>query len=359
MSIIRFFIFLFFGCISLTFSFAAIQVSTTEETTSKKLVFNTRQATPKSLENLEKTIQNLGGRLSKIEGGDFVGATDSLPTSDLRSFFSAVPLQDQGPKSSCAAFASAALAQCYWTHFQHKKIHDFAEEFLWSLTRSKEGHLTQDTGVTIPDVLSVLIGDGVCEEYLCMYSTSNDTKLPTPEAMDAAKPYALPSKNITALPNPKDMNFHVALTQSLTKGPVIGGIKLYDSNNWLVNLWQNVIEQQWMGIIPDPAPNDVFLGGHCILIVGFDGSNYIGRNSWGTVWGKSGYFTISQNYLSQYGFDYYALVPDASSTTDGVAAAENTRQNFLVRSTRAIRNMLVSVSHFCRRPSAVASHEAS
>jgi C1A family cysteine protease len=54
------------------------------------------------------------------------------------------------------------------------------------------------------------------------------------------------------------------------------------------------------GIIPMPAPTESVLGGHCVLLVGYDDSKsqWIVRNSWGTGWGQAGYCEFPYAYLT-------------------------------------------------------------
>jgi len=48
-----------------------------------------------------------------------------------------------------------------------------------------------------------------------------------------------------------------------------------------------------------PGKNESQLGGHAIMIVGYDeySQRFIVRNSWGIGWGQAGYFTISYAYF--------------------------------------------------------------
>jgi C1A family cysteine protease len=54
------------------------------------------------------------------------------------------------------------------------------------------------------------------------------------------------------------------------------------------------------GIVPMPTSSEKLLGGHAILAVGYHDTEqrFIMRNSWGTSWGKHGYFTIPYAYLT-------------------------------------------------------------
>ena len=53
------------------------------------------------------------------------------------------------------------------------------------------------------------------------------------------------------------------------------------------------------------------IGGHAVLATGYDDSQqrFLVRNSWGTGWGKDGYFTIPYAYLtnSSLASDFWTL----------------------------------------------------
>ena len=48
-----------------------------------------------------------------------------------------------------------------------------------------------------------------------------------------------------------------------------------------------------------PQPSESNLGGHCVMIVGYQDSTkqFIVRNSWGSSWGLSGYFYLPYEYI--------------------------------------------------------------
>ena len=54
------------------------------------------------------------------------------------------------------------------------------------------------------------------------------------------------------------------------------------------------------GVVPMPGHHEKKLGGHCVVVVGYDDSQsrFILRNSWGTGWGMQGYFTMPYAYLT-------------------------------------------------------------
>jgi C1A family cysteine protease len=54
------------------------------------------------------------------------------------------------------------------------------------------------------------------------------------------------------------------------------------------------------GIAPLPDPDERVLGGHAILVIGYDLDKklFICRNSWGTDWGDKGIFYLPFEYLA-------------------------------------------------------------
>lgn len=66
-------------------------------------------------------------------------------------------------------------------------------------------------------------------------------------------------------------------------GPVLASINWYDDNK---------VDKK-TGII---TKGTIDAGGHAIVILGWDEKGWLAQNSWGTAWGKKGYFTIPYDY---------------------------------------------------------------
>ncbi len=53
------------------------------------------------------------------------------------------------------------------------------------------------------------------------------------------------------------------------------------------------------GVLDMPRRKDRMLGGHAVLAAGYnqETKRFLVRNSWGTDWGRKGYFTMPFDYL--------------------------------------------------------------
>ena len=73
--------------------------------------------------------------------------------------------------------------------------------------------------------------------------------------------------------------------------PFVTGFTVYQS-------FENVSVES-TGKVPMPRPHEKVLGGHAIIVVGYDldKQHFICRNSWGDEWGDKGYFYMPFAYL--------------------------------------------------------------
>ncbi len=66
------------------------------------------------------------------------------------------------------------------------------------------------------------------------------------------------------------------------------------------------------GIAPMPKPGEQVVGGHAVMVVGYDERQacFIVRNSWGTRWGQAGYFLLPYAYVmseKEYAWDFWTI----------------------------------------------------
>ena len=54
------------------------------------------------------------------------------------------------------------------------------------------------------------------------------------------------------------------------------------------------------GIVPMPSPADQVVGGHAVVLVGYNDAvdRFRVRNSWGTGWAQAGYFEMPYLYVT-------------------------------------------------------------
>jgi C1A family cysteine protease len=207
------------------------------------------------------------------------GRKPALPTKvDLRSRLPAC--YDQGQLGSCTANALCGAVVYDDAAITGSRL------FLYYNERKIENTIQYDSGAYIHDGVKALQQYGICLESEWPYVISNFAIKPTAQCYtDALKHVALTVSsvpiNLTAMKN--------VLAGNL---PFVIGFTVYAS-----------FESSSVaatGIVPMPRPREQILGGHAVLVCGYDDSKqlFIVRNSWGTRWGVNGYFYIPYAYFT-------------------------------------------------------------
>lgn len=215
------------------------------------------------------------------------------------------PAFNQGREGSCTAFGWGGM----WAFFELKaiKAHQRNPEvfspgqyvnpsfqFFYYNERVHEGDVDQDGGAQISTGAFVLANTGCCDETHWPYLQSNFEIQPSKQAYQQANQHKVPYAY--ALDGEAD------ILHCLASGyPVVCGIACYEELQS-----QEVAES---GILPDPGPNSQFLGGHCVLIVGYDlrKKMFKIRNSWSPQWGQNGYFWVTFNFIENYASVFMSL----------------------------------------------------
>jgi C1A family cysteine protease len=207
----------------------------------------------------------------------------SLPTSvDMRN--DCPQIYDQGQLGSCTGNGIAAAME-----FDLKKQHlqDFMPSrlFIYYNERVMEGTVDSDSGAQIRDGIKSVAAQGVCPETEWSYDINRFTDKPTAQCYtDALKTKAASYSRVTRTLN--------QMKGCLASGyPFVIGYTVYES------FMSDEVAKT--GIAQMPTPGDRVVGGHCVLVVGYDDTQnrFICRNSWGTGWGMKGYFTLPYAYL--------------------------------------------------------------
>ena len=195
---------------------------------------------------------------------------------DWRSKF--MPCRDQGNEGSCSGFSAAAFRESLRAILGQSLVGYLSPQYLYARTRQSEGTFPQDSGCTIADEFTTLIQRGVPNEVFAPY-TADPSFNPDAEADAIAASFKLAGP--VQLATDAD-----TLKAALASAPVVIGFSVPASMEG-----EDVAAT---GMLATPGPSEANLGGHAVVLVGWDESDYpwIIRNSWGTSWGgpMQGYF---------------------------------------------------------------------
>ena len=190
------------------------------------------------------------------------------------------PVYDQGNLGSCTANALCAAFECIVPNYMGSRL------FLYYNERMLENTIPDDQGAFLSDGIKCMEKYGICEESEWPYEPAKFAVKPP----DKCYADALTHRVISASNIPDTL---YGMKQSLADGfPFVVGIILYSSFE--------TEEVTATGIVPMPRPWENSLGGHAVLVCGYDDKNqvFIIRNSWGPTWGHDGYFYLPYAYLA-------------------------------------------------------------
>jgi C1A family cysteine protease len=216
--------------------------------------------------------------------------------ADLRSGMPAI--YDQGNLGSCTANAVSAALD-FDRHKQGKPFETPSRLFVYYNERKDDGDISTDAGASIRESIKAVTHYGACPETEWPYNIAKFTAKP------AAKCYkdALLYEGLTYLSVTQSAT---ALKSSLALGfPVCIGISVYES-------FESATVAK-TGIVPLPAKSEQMLGGHAVLLCGYNDAKgvWVVRNSWGASWGGplQGYCYMPYAYLTNPGLssDFWTL----------------------------------------------------
>jgi C1A family cysteine protease len=206
------------------------------------------------------------------------------PSVDLRPH--CPPVYDQGQLGSCTANAIAAAIE-FDLMKENKRVFAPSRLFIYYNERVIEHTVDSDSGAMIRDGIKSVSKQGDAPEKEWPYDISKFTVKPSAHVYsDAKKHRAVQYQRVAQ--NMTQMRGCLA-----SRYPFVIGFTVYQSFES-----QEVAQT---GVVPMPSPNEQTVGGHAVLVVGYDDSQqrFMVRNSWGTGWGIQGYFTMPYAYLTQ------------------------------------------------------------
>ena len=193
-----------------------------------------------------------------------------------------------------------ANAGCQLFAFEMQQMtNPYSRLFLYYNTRALQNTINSDSGASIRNTIRAMQQRGTPLETVWPYIVNQFRTQPSARAYASA--VKLPSNRFTYATVPVTVQDWKAVLQAGQL--IIFGMYVYD-------VW-NLPSVQRTGDIPFPTTGSRYLGGHALLVVGFDDVNqrFNFLNSWGTGWGDRGFGTLPYSYLRARGlvFDSWTI----------------------------------------------------
>lgn len=189
------------------------------------------------------------------------------------------------------------LGSCVWNALSYHFLFCLAKQstgifqpsrlFGYYNTRKMEGTVDSDAGCVIRNAIKSLAKHGVCDERDWRYRVQAFAEKPPLRCYQRAKDH----QALEYFRLPQDL---WAMKDCLAEGfPFVVGIGLYES-------FESAAVAR-TGKAPLPGPDEQFLGGHAVTVVGYDDAaqRFTLANSWGPEWGERGFFTLPYAYLQK------------------------------------------------------------
>jgi C1A family cysteine protease len=194
------------------------------------------------------------------------------------------PILDQGNLGSCVSNALANTLK--YLYIRNKKLtKNWSRLFNYYNTRALENSVNEDDGCQIRNAIKVCNKNGTCFETTWPYTISKFANKPTTISYNEARTHIITSyRRVSQTRN--DIK-----TCLLASNPILIGF--YCGTNIFSTFTTKT------GNITYPSNDEQIIGGHCVLLVGYDDEKQIYEfmNSWGTKWGNKGYGTIPYLYI--------------------------------------------------------------
>lgn len=210
------------------------------------------------------------------------------------------PIYDQGQLGSCTGNGWARVME-YMAMRDNQAADTPSRLFIYFNERVIENTVSSDSGAEIRDGAKVVATLGVPSETLCPYDISKFAERPSDQAYaEAKKDIAVVYKSIV-LGGPG-----APMRSAIAAGfPIVYGFPVPD---YFEGSWDPTTEP-----LPLPGDSPNWIGGHCVVITGYDFSltrfhvpAFLCDNSWGSSWGIGGRFWM----------DYRWFNPDQSLASD-------------------------------------------
>ncbi|MCU1474250.1 C1 family peptidase [Amnibacterium sp.] len=245
---------------------------------------------------------NVGGLVPASVGRMHALATATLPASVNLEKWAVAP-GDQKQVGSCVAWTIGYSMLGYYSVYRGSS-RTFAPMYLYS-----QDHLPNDGGSTSLDAYAILMKQGIAPSTSYREGDYNWTHKPTAAEKAAAVAYTAtaPHYLYNVFGSGPGTAARTAIETALSKKhPVALGIPVFPAFERLTAS-HSVLRAS---SIPAGARS---LGGHMVLVVGYDSTGVIIENQWGTSWGAGGFAKLDWSFVERYSMEASWIYGFASS----------------------------------------------
>lgn len=234
--------------------------------------------------------EQLGALPDPADPRDYVktGVGDSGLTFSLRTYGQREAL-DQGRTNSCTGHAgSTFLFNLFGRLIGTEHMWRASPFWLYYQARALSGMQNADQGAYLRDLMKVMYEGGIATDD--MHPSRDPRAKPDALSLRSSKTLRLNSyARIIPGPTAVRVMLHTLQAERL---PIIIGVVLPSS--------VNDHDTRITGIIKPHRPDERALGGHAMMIDGYDARSemFEGWNSWGPLWGQGGRFRLPFSYVS-------------------------------------------------------------
>jgi C1A family cysteine protease len=200
------------------------------------------------------------------------------------------PVFDQGQLSSCTGNTLVGALE----YILNKKAGfvntdaafiGLSRLFVYYNERMIEGTIREDSGALLSDGIRALSTYGACKEEFFPYDVTKFSHTPSHAAYADGK-----TRIITQFAQ-------VSITEDAFITTLAGGYPISIGIQIFASFESDKVAHS--GLVPMPTPNEESLGGHAVLVSGYDRTKQLlkVRNSWGACWGDKGYFYLPFAYV--------------------------------------------------------------
>lgn len=236
----------------------------------------------------------------------------SLPSKYSLKAYSPTP-KSQGRQPSCVGWASGygarTISYAIKKNWKNNKVkinsNTFSPSFVYNQIKFK-GDVNCKRGSYIADAMRLIKTYGILKFSQFSYDQSNCTKKPNSYGLSNAKVNTIEGYERLSKWGDQSRTFIRKIKKAISsKNPVVIGMKIHKSFYRAKGVWRPT------------GPTDQSLGGHAMVVVGYDDNKYGGAfeilNSWGTAWGNGGYIWVPYDTFKRQTNSTFVMVENAST----------------------------------------------